>query len=325
MFARPPGGEARTPWFENLGLLVLCLVSIAGLVWSIALFPSGDEEDPPMRATRAAEPSRVVRFALLSLREPSEMVLRYQGLMDYLTSVTPYRFEILLQRDYGAVMEAFRRREADVALFGPQVYLEAKEHAGAVCILQPVSPEGTLFGRSYIVVREDSPIRTLSDFHGRRFAFADHKSSSGNLVPRTLLFRAGVCLEDLGGHANLRSFEEVAAAVLRGSFDGGALKDTVAGSYIGRGLRVVAESGPIPTAALCVRHDTDWQVVKALRDALLALDPARPEFRTVVRSLDPEIAQGFRNARHADFSALEDELRRIPAGCGRGCHPEEKH
>jgi len=86
--------------------------------------------------------------------------------------------------------------------------------------IQPDSCSGVV-SFSAIVVRSDSPIRSIRELKGRTMAFGSPHSTSGNLIPRYLLWDNGVPIQRLKSYANLQHHDAVAKAILKGQFDAG--------------------------------------------------------------------------------------------------------
>jgi phosphonate transport system substrate-binding protein len=285
-----------------LALVLLLLMPTMGPA------PAADSID------RAEEP---ILFGVIPRYNPMLMYRIYQPLVDYLTEATPYRFELKLSRDYGEAVEFLRKGTTQVAFLGDLTFAKACEGFDVLPIAKPLSSSGDPFYRSIVVVREDSPIRSLKDLEGKSFAFGDLHSSSGNLVPRYLLFEHGITVFDLKFYDHLSTHAAVAKAVLKGKFDAGAVKDSVASSYRKQGLRFLAVSDPIPSVPIVVRKDAPPDLVKALTDALLALDP---EEHDLMDEWDQEFRYGFMAAHTDDYQSIFQMLAAIPGGCGIQCH-----
>lgn len=262
----------------------------------------------------------VVSFGVIPRYNPMIMYQSYQPLMDYLTEHTPYRFELKLSRDYTEAIAFLREGDTPIASLGDVTFTEARRSFGAVPILKPLSDQGEPFYRSIIVVRDDSSLRTLADLRGRSFAFGDPHSTSGNLIPRYFLFRNGITLFDLGHYENLDSHDAVAKAVLKGKYEAGAVKDVVARRYREHGLRFLALSDPIPAVPIVVRSDAPPELVEAVRNALLAIDPGDPRQREQMADWDPEFRNGFVPATGSDYAPIFQIMDDIQEGCGRRCH-----
>ncbi|GAB4271153.1 MAG: PhnD/SsuA/transferrin family substrate-binding protein [Deferrisomatales bacterium] len=270
-------------------------------------------------AAALAEPAPV-RFTVIPRYNPLLMVQSYQPLVDYLNEATPYRFELTLTRSYEETVEALRDGRAQFASLGDVTFARAFRTFGAVPLVRPLNADGAPFYRSIIVVRRDSPVRSVQDLKGRSFAFGDIHSTSGNLIPRLFLFRHGVRLSDLSAYRNLGGHDAVAKAVLKGQVDAGAVKDVMARRYRAHGLRFLAESDPIPSVPIVCRADTPAPLREAVARALLALDPADPSTRRRLAQWDPELRHGFVRARVEDYEPIFRELDAIPRTCGEGCH-----
>lgn len=274
----------------------------------------------PLRAQAADTDKPVVRFGVIPRYNPMIMYRSYQPLMDYLTENTPYRFELKLSRDYTEAVRFLQRGETHITSLGDVTYVEAQQGFGAVPILKPLNSQGQAFYTSIIIVREDSPIRSVAELRGKSFAFSSYHSTSGNLIPRYYLFTHGISLFDLGSYTNLDSHDAVAKAVLKGKVDAGAVKDVVAHRHKEHGLRFLAISDPIPSVPIVVRKDAPPELVAAVKKALLAINPADPAQQKRMKDWDPEFRYGFVEANEADYAPIYRMMQAIPEGCGIKCH-----
>ena len=271
--------------------------------------PSGWAADKP-----------VVRFGVIPRYNPLVMYKRYQPIMDYLSAETPYRFELKISRDYPEAVRFLQQGVTQVSSLGDVTFAEANLRYQAIPILKPLNRDGTPFYRSAIIVRADSRLQSIGELRGKSIAFGSSHSTSGNLIPRYLLWKHGVGLRDLKSFANLQHHDAVAKAILKGQYDAGAVKDVVAEKYRSHGLRILAWSAPIPSVPLVVRKDTPPAVVKALTAALLKLDARNPKHKEIMKNWDDEFCYGFAPASIADYQGIFRLMRDIPLGCGVGCH-----
>ncbi len=278
----------------------------------------GDDE----AVVRKTKGPRTVYFGVIPRDNPRILFEKYQPLLDYLSEKTPYRYELVLKRNYKETVEALGRGEVDVALLGPLSYLEAYAKYGALCILKPKGKNGAARCRSIIFTRKDSPIIDLSGLKGKSVAFSASKSTSGNLIPRYLLANAGVHLSDLSRYANFDYHDTVVKAVLKGEYDAGAVRDSVENKYSKLGIRVLAESGPIPTGPLVVNPGTPFSVIENIKKALLALSTSNAEDKKTLKRLDDDLQNGFMKATDEDYADIRAKINAVPQTCGIGCHPK---
>lgn len=275
---------------------------------------------PPLTDFALSAEKPLVRFGVIPRYNPLVMYKRYQPIMDYLTAETPYRFELKISRDYPEAVRFLREGVTQVSSLGDVTFAEASTEYAAIPILKPRNKDGIPFYRSAIIVRTDSPLQELRELRGKSMAFGSSHSTSGNLIPRYLLWNNGVQIQDLKNWQNLEHHDAVAKAVLKGQFDAGAVKDVVAEKYQSHGLRVLAWSAPIPAVPLVVRKDAPPEMVKALSDALLKLDRNNPAHQKMMQTWDDEFNHGFTPAAKDDYQGIFQMIRDIPLGCGIGCH-----
>lgn len=267
---------------------------------------------------------KVVYFGVIPRDNPRIMYEKYQPLLDFLAEKTPYRYELLLKKNYEEAVNAIGNGEADIALLGPLTYLEAQARFGAVCILKSKGADGTTSYKSVIITKQDSTIRTLAALKGQSVAFASSKSTSGNLMPRYLLAGAGIHLNELAGYANFAYHDSVVKAVLKGQYTAGAVRDSVARKYMKLGLAVIAESDAIPTGPLVAGPGTPFVVIENIKKALLGLDPRNGNGQRVLKRLDDDFKNGFTEATDGDYAGIRAKINAVPQTCGIGCHPKIK-
>ncbi len=159
-------------------------------------------------------------------------------------------------------IEAFGAR-ADIGLLGLFEYLVAREEYGVrakLCVLRE-GGAGSYTGT--IIVRTDSPIRSVADLSGRRIAYVDPYSTSGFVFPAKLLADAHVHVtaEFAGSHA------EALARVRAGRVDAAA-------TYAGAGaddaeFRSIATTDAIPNEPVVLRPGLSEDKARRLVAALL--------------------------------------------------------
>ena len=263
----------------------------------------------------------IVYFGFITRYNPRIMYEEYQPIMDYLSSETPYRFEIKLGKTYQDAVQFLQDSIVQIASFGAVTYVEAYHGFGAVPILKPLNEAGKPYYHSLIVVRKESDAQTLEDLKGRTFAFASVHSTSGNLLPRYNLVKVGITINDLASYINLKHHDSVAKAVLSGEYDAGAVKDIIGYKYLAKGLRILHSSEPIPSVPLVVRPDCDPKLIQAVKGALLKIDIRKTKYKQLVSNWNKEFRYGFVETKNADYSLIRDMLNAIPGSCGNSCHP----
>jgi len=151
---------------------------------------------------------------------------------------------------------------------------------------------------SVIVVRNDSPIRTLRDLVGGRIAFESSFSTSGYWVPAGALRAWGLKLRALDsagaatgrgevGYLFSQGHDNSLLWVMRAKVDAAALgiheweKSGAAGTA---GLRILHETPPVPRFLVSVRGDLPETMVAKVREILVSMEHAE-EGRRVLQAV----------------------------------------
>lgn len=256
----------------------------------------------------AAYAKETIYFGAIPRYNPMIMYKNYQPIMDYLNQTTPYHFELKLARNYLEAVEHLRNGVTQVASLGDVTFATASLSFGAQPILRPKNKAGNPHYYSLIIVRHDSTLTDISQLRDKTFAFGSLQSTSGNFIPRAYLEQQGVKLDDLKSYTNLATHTDVARAVLKRQYDAGAVKDVVAYRYEAFGLRILGKSEPIPSVPITVRKDAPSDLVNAITDALLSIDPTDPDHQRMLAEWDPEFRHGFVPASIDDYRSILQTL-----------------
>lgn len=265
---------------------------------------------------------QTVYFGIIPRDNPRILYEKYQPLLDYLFEKTPYNYELILKKNYEDTVNALGNGEIDIALLGPLTYLEARMKYGAICILKPKGIDGSATYKSVIIKKKDSPIKSPSELKGKSVAFSAYKSTSGNLMPRYLLANAGIHLSELSRYANFDYHDSVVKAILKGQYDAGAVRDSVARKYMKLGIETIAESVAIPIGPLVIGAGTPFSVTATIKKALLELNPDDINHQKILRRLDDDLKNGFIEASDKDYGDIRTKINAVPQTCGKGCHPK---
>ncbi|TCS72105.1 phosphonate transport system substrate-binding protein [Sulfuritortus calidifontis] len=240
-----------------------------------------------------------------------EIEQRFAPLAAYLGQALGKPVAVRVGGSYDEHIEAIGRNQVDIAFLGPASYVRMLERFGSKPLLGrfEVNHSPHLYG--VIAVRRDSPIRTLEQLKNRRFAFGDPESTMSHFVPRAMLKEAGVPLSALAEHKFLGSHKNVALALLAGDFDAGAMKQEVFEEYAAQGLRALATTPPTPDHLLVTRADLPADMVRQLRNAILALKQ-RPGGAAILGSLHKGL-DAFIPASEKDYAGLRRMVRNIDA------------
>lgn len=249
--------------------------------------------------TATAEEGKIV-LGSVAMDVPAVMYQRLDPLVQYLARQTGHPAELRLSPSLDEAVKSLATGQTDIAYLTPVAFLKARQESGARPLVKLLTRGQGSFNLM-IVVRQDSPIKSVSQLAGKRFALGDKSA----LLQRAVVVGAGMPLERLGEHRFLGHYDNIARAVSTGEFDAGILKDTAAREWEKKGLRVIHTSAPLPPYVIAVRGNLDEKSVTKLRQALLALRRTDASHQAILKALDPEY-DGFAPTSDAEYDVVRD-------------------
>ena len=242
----------------------------------------------------------------------TELLRRFSPLADHLSEHIAQPVQLRIASDYQTHIREVGKDRLDIAYLGPAPYVKMVEAYGRKPVLARLEVLGVPFFRGAIVTRNDSPIEYLSELEGTRFAFGDRFSTMSHLVPRYVLWTAGVDTAALSEFEFLGSHHNVALGVLIGDFEAGAVKEEVVARYAQRGLRVLATTPPISEHLFVTRNTMAPAMVTSLRQGLYELNKDS-QGRRIIQMIKAT-ATGLVPVSDKDYDNLRDifdELRNL--------------
>lgn len=211
--------------------------------------------------------------------------------------------EIVLATNSAAVIEALRNGTADMARLGAFAYVMAREEVGVIPLVREISYGGRDHYLGYIIGQPgvwEEPF-TMEQLKGKTMVFSDPASTSGYLIPVTMLREAGMTLGDLSEHAFTGNHPASIEAVVNKAVDAAAVPDTRVIRAVDAGIAVEGEnfvilavSPKIMLPPWVVRPDLDPGLRALIRQTLLTT----PEG---VYLANPDEFEGFVHARDSDY------------------------
>ncbi|MBF0263292.1 MAG: phosphate/phosphite/phosphonate ABC transporter substrate-binding protein [Magnetococcales bacterium] len=259
------------------------------------------------RPLLAAEEA-IVRFGVIPLLNSIELTERFSPLLHQLEQALGQPVRLEVPADFRTLVERVGKQEIDIAYLGPVPYLQLTEQYGPHPILAMEELKGSKHYHGVIFVRGDSPIRELGDLVGKRFAFGDPGSTMNHTLPMQMLTQAGVSLTDLAEHAFVGNNQNVVLSVLMGQFDAAGVKEDIYNQYADRGMRVIAESLPVPNLHFVAGRHQSAAWVEKVRATMLDLHKS-PEGMAALKSFHPD-ATALVPAEDEAFESLRQLLKK---------------
>ncbi|TAL15600.1 phosphate/phosphite/phosphonate ABC transporter substrate-binding protein [bacterium] len=223
----------------------------------------------------------VFRIGYMICNSPEESKGRFEGLTAYLSKATGAKFESVYL-DTMDFEDAYLRGDFDFTHSNSLIFAALSKKHGTKLL---VSERRGAFGsktRGTIIVRQDSPIKTIEDLRGKRLIFGPQWAPYGFLSQYALMLEKGVDPEkDLGPYSfpqGTWKHEKIIYSVLYGAYDAGAAplidleEMTAEGKVAPNDFRVIAKSDLAPYCTFGVSPKVEEKWAGAVKKALLAAD-----------------------------------------------------
>ena len=249
-------------------------------------------------------------LAVHPFKPATQLVEAFTPLVAYLSKkLDDTSLSLRITPDYQAHVDAIGQNEVDIAYMGPVQYVKLIERYGAKPLLARQAINGSPFFHGKVFVAKSSAIQSLADLKGKRFAFTEPLSTMGHLVPRSMLWGAGVSVDSLAGFKFVGDHVNVALAVLTGEFDAGAVKEDVYFGYESRGLRAIATSPPISDHVFVVGNQVSAVRIQQLRELLFHLRE-EPDGKQIMSGVAKGVT-AFVPAVDTDYDSLRALLKTL--------------
>lgn len=234
-----------------------------------------------------------LRFGSVAMDVPAEMHRRLTPLTRYLSESLNMPVSLKLASNMPGAIQDISTGTVELAYLTPVAYIQSHEKGRTRLVAKTVT-RGKASFKLMIVVREDSPIRTIEELNGKSFAFGDRAA----LLQRAVVAGAGVKLQNLASYKFLGHYDNIVRAVLHGEFDAGILKDTKAYQWKGKGIRILYSSDDLPPYNIAASNNIDDKLLEQIRSAFLNLDITNEKHRMIIKALDK---------KYDGFSATSDQ------------------
>lgn len=257
---------------------------------------------------------KILRLGMVPFETGEELLRDMQPMIDVIEAGMGMEVLPTVAADYTGVVEAFKNQQLDVAFLSPAAYVLAAQEANVRVILKS-HRDGSPHYYGAIIVRADSPIQTVADLKGKRFAFGDPLSTSGHIFARKLMLEAGLKPEsDLEQFIYAGSHDATILSVLNQKVDAGAsYADDIDGKSSAwqrfldprdhHKIRVLAYTEPIPSDNICVRADFPQELTQKLFQTITAFTNSEAGHALVKKLYKLD---GYVAATDADYATIRE-------------------
>jgi phosphonate transport system substrate-binding protein len=197
--------------------------------------------------------------------------------------------KVSVSTSYNTIIEAMASKQVDIGFLPPSAYVlahDSKKPAAADILLQAqrfgvedATGKATTslvdFYKAMIIVKADSPIKTIKDLKGKKIAWQDVTSAAGYVYPAYMLKKAGIDPDKDVTGITVKGHDKGVLAVLNGEVDAAAIfqdaRTIVLKDYpdVFTKTRVLDYSDKIPNDTISVRPDMDKDWQKKIQQAFI--------------------------------------------------------
>jgi phosphonate transport system substrate-binding protein len=294
---------------------ILCGALIGAALLLTACSP---KESPPPQQKNSTWPSKISIVQIPNENNPNAGG-KHEGFRAGLEDALGIKVEEIEAFEYAVGIEAMKAGNLEVLLVSPMSYYQAKRVANAEPLVTTAATTETIPYKTVFVVKKDrSDINTLEDLRGTSFAFVDPASSSGYMYPKAhLIAQLGLDTDQLEKPGYF--FKAVAYSgkhdtsligVSMGDYETAAVAYQIlvqldeAGIVNRDDIKIIGETGIIPTACYIIRSDLPQDLKDAILEYYLSYDD--PEYFEILHQ-DPNIR--YIRAYDSDYAVVDEMMR----------------
>jgi len=237
---------------------------------------------------------------------------QYLPFLDYLAKATGYTFKLRFTPKDGKIVDDLGKGVIQFAAIGATSYIQASTEYGVTPLVRGLNKRGKAEYRSYLVVHKNSKINKLSDFYGKRMAFGSSTSTQGYLIPRIVMAKNEIILEDFETYSFTGSHQKCANAVIIGKADICGMQDTMAESLAKQGkLRIFMKSNYFPSSGVAATKGLPKIVVDKVKKALLDFQPTGRDAEGLYHWDRTEMVNGFKPAEDSEYNELRGWMQKL--------------
>ncbi|MBI4587967.1 MAG: putative selenate ABC transporter substrate-binding protein [Candidatus Rokubacteria bacterium] len=274
------------------------LISVLALLLLAVAQPAG-----------AADVPDVLKVSAIPDENPNELLRIYTPFALYLARELKMKVQFTPVVDYAATVEGLAAKKLDVVWYGGFTSVHAVRRTNGTARRLVLRQEDAEF-KSVFIAKPGSGITSLADLRGKTFAFGSVSSTSGHLMPRFFVLKAGLNPErDFKQVAYSGAHDATALWVELGKVDGGALNFLVWDKLVQTKkvdlskVNVFWTTPPYVDYVWTARGELDKGLQERITAAFLKLDYRNSEHK---RLLDLHRTKKYIKANDEDWKATEE-------------------
>lgn len=251
-----------------------------------------------------------LKFGILPRLTEKEMREGFTPLAEHLSKELGVKVTLVIPKDFDTWRKEAEARQYDLVYTNPYLYVLLKKAVPETEVIAISSePEIGDDIKGTIIVKKDSPIKSIADLKGKTIAATDPGSAGAYLVQMMMLNKAGLKKDDVKVIFEKKR-DPVADAILAGKAEAGFVRDDdVEKLKAGpEKFRKIAVSAPVPNWPIAISKKMDPAMAKKLKEAILKLK--KGDLKTI-SILGPAKIEGFVPVTDKEYDIMREAAKAI--------------
>ena len=259
------------------------------------------------RSGNRAQKSIIFGFALRG--SPDEDARQYLPFLAYLERATGLSFRLRFTPRDGNIVADLGSGIVQLAAVGSVSYLKADRAHDVIPLARGLNKSNRAEYQSVIVVHPESPINSLTELKGARFAFGSNSSTQGYVIPLMILKDSGITLGNFASAKFTGSHHNCAQAVISKNADACGMQDTMGqGLAAKQFVRIIHTSNFFPSSGIIASAELPAEIREKVRAALVEFEPKGKHAAGLYKWGSTEMPNGFVAATPADYKDMERRM-----------------
>ncbi len=261
--------------------------------------------------------AETIRFAPLPMQDRETIIKQCKPMIVYLEKNLHVQIIYDYSDNYSDLLDKFRRSQVDLAYLGPLPYVELRAtYAHAEPLVHFKEKSGNASYTCAMATFPDAGFE-MQFAVNRKIALTQPLSTCGYLSVSGLMRNHGSDLE-ANRYRYLGRHDAVALSIIQGEFEAGGLKSAIAREYAHMGLRIIAETDPLPAFALVGNAKTlTPERMFQIQSCLTILEPDGKD--------KSQLESWGKNIRYGAVTASDDDYRPVRELLGYTKIPEKSN
>ncbi len=252
-----------------------------------------------------------VKIAVLPAYSTAVMSARYLPLLNKLSRETGFDVQYISAENIASFGASIENSEAQLVLCDALTFLTLQKTKNAVALAIGRDQNGSTETGGLIITSFASyakGIDNVSRLKSRAVCCAFRQSAEGYLSQAKYLFDRGIDPERDLRVVTVGQLDRVLAGLEKGDFAAGFIPQSQWNDSLFKCYKILATGQPVPNWVLTSLQGGHTEMDDKIKDAVLALDPAKPEDQKILSGLT---LFDFTDASSADFRALSETADQV--------------